>query len=112
MNSAQNVTATFTEIPPNEYGLTVSLDGSGSGTVSGSGINCFDGAVADCTHSYVEGTLVTLVATADAGSTFTGWSGGGCSGSGSCEVTMNSAQNVIASFSKQDFLIFLPMIIK
>ncbi|MEK7520185.1 MAG: hypothetical protein AAB581_03030, partial [Patescibacteria group bacterium] len=30
---------------------------------------------------------------------FTGWSGGGCSGTGGCSVTMNSNQTVTASFS-------------
>jgi hypothetical protein len=42
---------------------------------------------------------VTLSATADAGSTFTGWSGGGCSGAGACTVTMDGAKSVTATFA-------------
>ena len=35
----------------------------------------------------------------DAGSTFTGWSGEGCSGTGDCVVTMDTAKNVTATFA-------------
>jgi hypothetical protein len=42
---------------------------------------------------------VTLTATPDARtSTFAGWSGGGCTGTGTCTVTMTAAQNVTATF--------------
>jgi len=77
--------------------LTVSKAGSGSGTVtsSPSGINCG----ATCSASFAAGTMVTLTAAADAGSTFTGWSGGGCSGTGTCTVTMSADQAVTATFT-------------
>ena len=42
------------------------------------------------------GRSVTLTATPGAGSTFTGWSGGGCTGTGACTVTMD--QDVTATF--------------
>lgn len=75
--------------------LTVSLAGSGSGTVAGSGISC----PGTCSHSYPKGESVTLTATPASGSTFSGWSGGGCSGTGTCSVTMNAKQAVTASFA-------------
>jgi hypothetical protein len=77
--------------------LTVNKSGTGTGGVTSSpaGIDCG----ATCTHSYSDGTMVTLTATADAGSTFTGWSGEGCSGTGQCQVTMDQARTVTAAFS-------------
>jgi len=33
------------------------------------------------------------------GSTFTGWSGGGCSGTGTCTVMIDAAKTVTATFS-------------
>jgi len=80
-----------------QYSLTVVKAGTGDGTVTGSpaGINCGS----DCTEAYKGGTKITLTAKADTDSTFTGWSGGGCSGTATCTVTMNSDTNVTATFS-------------
>jgi hypothetical protein len=44
------------------------------------------------------GVSVTLTASPDAGSTFTGWSGAGCSGTGTCLITMAQAASVTATF--------------
>lgn len=79
------------------YLLAIAKPGAGSGTVTSSpaGINCGT----DCSEIYAAGTVVTLTASASTGSTFSGWSGGGCSGSGTCTVTMNSAASVMAAFS-------------
>ncbi len=81
----------------NEYALTVSKAGNGSGTVASdpAGISC--GAV--CTEDFLSGTDVTLTATPDSGSTFAGWSGSGCSGTGACAVSMTEARNVTAEFN-------------
>jgi len=65
MTTDRSVAATFTEIPPPEYTLTVNVAGTGSGTVGGGG-------------TYVEGNLVTPTASADAGSTFDGWTPASC----------------------------------
>jgi hypothetical protein len=46
----------------------------------------------------VEGATVTLTASAASGSTFAGWSGG-CSGAGSCVVTLNADTTVTATFN-------------
>jgi hypothetical protein len=84
--------------PPNQYALTISKSGTGSGTVTSSpaGINCGN----DCSESYNKGTNVSLTATASSGSTFTNWSGA-CSGTGTCSVTMNSNKAVTATFTQQ-----------
>jgi FG-GAP repeat/Divergent InlB B-repeat domain len=79
-------------LPPT---LTVSLSGTGAGTVTGPGISC----PGTCSSSYPDGTSVTLTAIPSAGSTFAGWSGGGCSGTGGCQVPMSSNQNVTATFN-------------
>ena len=66
----------------------------GDGTVTGEGIDC---GLA-CKASYAVGTQVTLTATPATGSTFLSWSGGGCSGTGMCTVTMGKATTVKATF--------------
>ena len=77
--------------------LTVAKAGAGSGTVvsTPSGINCGS----DCVESYAAGRIVTLTATPAAGSFFTGWSGGGCTGTGSCVIAGNAPATVTATFS-------------
>lgn len=94
MFSATTVTAMFNVA---QYTLSVARGGSGSGTVTSSpgGINCG----ADCSEVYAGGTVVTLTATASFGSSFVGWSGAGCSGTGPCTVTMNASMTVGATFS-------------
>ncbi len=79
------------EFAPIERTLTVNTAGTGSGTVT-----CDGG---ECEASYPHGTEVTLAASADSGSTFAGWSGGGCSGTGSCEVTLTADTTVTATFN-------------
>lgn len=81
--------------PPKQ--LTVTKDGTGSGTVSSSpaGIDCG----ATCAFEFNDGTSVTLTASAAEGSTFAGW-GGACSGTEStCTVTMSEARSVSATFN-------------
>ena len=77
--------------------LTVAKSGAGNGRVTSdpAGIDC---GVA-CSATFANGTEVTLSATADAGSSFEGWSGEGCSGQDVCTVPMTRARNVTASFS-------------
>jgi len=73
--------------------LIVSETGNGRVTSSPGGIDC----PGRCGASFAPGTQVTLTASAS-GSTFFGW-GGACSGTGSCLVTMNASQKVIATLS-------------
>jgi len=77
--------------------LTVTRSGTGTGLVTSvpAGINCG----VDCDENYVGNTMVTLTAAASGLSVFTGWSGGGCSGTGTCTLTMSAAQSVTANFT-------------
>jgi hypothetical protein len=97
LNADTTVTATFDTLPPPQHTLTVSKAGSGSGSVTSSpaGINCGS----TCAHAFTAGTQVTLTAAATSGSTFAGWSGGGCSGTGTCKVPLNSDTTVTATFN-------------
>jgi hypothetical protein len=76
--------------------LTVATPTGGTVTDAGQNINCG----ATCAHIYVDGTKVTLTATAGSGYQFTGWSGGGCSGVSTCTVTVSSDVTVTAVFTK------------
>ena len=91
------VTATFTASSSTSFMLGVNLAGTGAGSVTSSpgGISC----LGDCSEPYLSGSVVVLSATAAAGSVFTGWSGAGCSGTGTCAVTVNGVTTVTASFN-------------
>jgi List-Bact-rpt repeat protein len=82
---------------PPKHKLTVLKDGAGSGTVTSSpaGIDCGAG----CSAEFVNGAKVTLTATPAAGSTFAGWSGGGCSGTAPCRVSLGTDREVTAHFA-------------
>ena len=86
---------TYQTATSQNYVLSVSRQGTGSGTVTSTpaGINCGS----TCSSAYASGTQVTLVAQAASGSTFTGW-GGACAGTGNCVVSMSAARSVVANF--------------
>jgi len=94
LTSAAMVTATFTQQSQSQP-LTLTVGASGKGTVTSTpaGINCGK----TCSVTYPSGTAVTLTATPGAGFAFTGW-GGACTGTGSCAVSMTTAQSVTATF--------------
>ncbi|WP_242342219.1 InlB B-repeat-containing protein [Anaeromyxobacter terrae] len=107
MTSAKTVTATF---QPATYALTVSTTGLGHGTVSGPGIACSTGSASGCTAAIDNGATVTLDATPSSTcDTFSGWSGGGCTGTGACTVTMTSAKTVTASFGSTGATLCYPV---
>jgi len=87
-----------TPIAPTTHALTVTK--SGQGTVNSitpyNIINCGT----QCTASFVANTSVTLRATQDTGSTFTGWTGA-CLGTGDCVAYMDQPKTVTANFSLQ-----------
>jgi len=91
----RTITVTVSNTSTQQFALAVTKAGTGSGTVTGTGINCG----ADCTEVLASGKSVVLTAGAASGSTFAGWSGGGCTGTGTCTVSMSAATTVTASFN-------------
>jgi hypothetical protein len=95
MTQNRSLTASFA--PATFMRLTVVAAGTGSGTVSP--------VAAGTSAMYTNGAVVILTATADLGSTLTGWSvdGGACpelgSGGLSCTIEMTQALNVTVTFS-------------
>ena len=93
MTAAKSVTATFLSV----YNLTITKSVTSAGTVTSSDgtINCGS----TCSANYYPQTSVTLTASANSGYAFTGWLGGGCSGTGTCTVSMTAATSVTANFA-------------
>ena len=84
-----------------EYQLSVVKSGNGSGSItSDSGFIDCGPSCSSANSSYTPGASVTLTAVAAEGSVFDGWSGGGCSGTTVCKVTMTKSRSVTASFSR------------
>lgn len=74
--------------PPVTYSLRTSTSGTGGGTVTTSPAGT----------SFTSGTSVTLTATPNTGSSFSGWSGACTGTSPTCQITMNATQTVAATF--------------
>ena len=103
MEMAKSVTAEFAL---NTYALDVTLAGTGSGAVTSSptGIDCGS----DCSETYDHGTTVTLTATPATGVRFGGWSGA-CTGTAlTCDVSMDAAKSVTATFIQPGYFTVSP----
>jgi streptogramin lyase len=100
MDKAKTVEAKF---GPTQS-LTVGKAGTGTGSVksSPSGISC-DLNCSSNAAAFTEGASVVLTAVPTKSNTFTGWSGAGCSGTGTCTVTMSAAKSVTAEFAATKF---------
>ena len=85
------------------YALTIHKPGNGFGTIvsSPAGISCG----ITCQGIYDEGTVITLTATPETGSSFSGWSGGGCSGTQPCAVTLHEDTDISATFTLDTYTI-------
>ncbi len=95
VTAGHTIHANFTDMPNTV--LKVTRDGVGAGSVTSlpSGIDCGT----DCTNVYRNGSIVTLSANPNSYSTLAGWEGAGCSGTGTCVVTMDTDNSVTALFS-------------
>ena len=88
-DDTHSIGATFTALPR----LTITKSGSGTVTTKPAGLSCGK----DCKQFDV-GTAVILTAKPARKNTFGGWSGEGCSGTGTCQVTISVDTNVTATF--------------
>ncbi len=78
--------------------LTVQFTGTGGGTVSdaSAGLSCGS----NCQRDIVWNSPLNLTAVASQYSLFTGWSGGGCSGTANCVFTVTTPVTVTANFTQ------------
>jgi hypothetical protein len=99
---------TVTVVDPPKANVSVTLAGTGSGSVGATGVDPLTSAAVagtscgtNCT-SFPFGTRVTLTATPASGSTFASWSGAGCSGvtAPACIVTLVFVLSVTATFNQ------------
>jgi DNA-binding beta-propeller fold protein YncE len=83
--------------------LYFTIDGTGAGTVNNikPGSLPFTCSVdkSPCITTFPPGTMFSLAATATGESQFTGWGGGICDGTGTCDFTLTTPLYLIASFS-------------
>ena len=93
------VTATF---DLQTFTLSLNTDGNGSGSITANPDQA----------TYVYGTVVTVTAVADSGSTFVGWSGACTNTTGDCVITITEATLVTATFNKTGYSLYLPLVVK
>ncbi len=93
LDSSASVTALFKPV----VSLSVSTAGKGTVVSDPAGVGCgVKGG--SCSGKFAQGTFITLTATPDPGSNWTGW-GGACSGAAmTCSITVNADTSVQASF--------------
>ena len=97
LNQSQTVGAQF-DLLPQSHSVSVSLSGDGGGQVSSTpgGIMCQP----SCSGDFMEGTVLTLLASPNGDSRFQGW-GGDCAFAGnnpSCQLTVSSDRTLSAAF--------------
>jgi hypothetical protein len=91
------VAGTFTTTTAPQQTLTVNLSGDGTGSVVSTSPASVISCPSACDAEINPGVVVTLVAIPSGSSLFSAWSGA-CSGTGQCQVTMDGAKFVTATF--------------
>jgi uncharacterized repeat protein (TIGR02543 family) len=84
--------ATFTQVVPSQYQLTVSVNGNGRVTLDPPG------------GAYPVGTVVRLTAVPSSGSIFNGWSGDAAGAENPLSVNITGAMAITASFPRDERL--------
>ncbi len=100
VTEATTVIATFHLIPAPIYPLAIKKSGNGSGSFISTplGQSCGPTCPGHTAH-HPNGTSISFTTKPTIDSVFDGWDGGGCSGTGSCTVTVTEAITVTAMFS-------------
>ena len=93
VNGSVDVEALFVSTAP-QVALDVTVIGGGRVGSLPFGIDC----PGDCSAEFDQNTMVELFALADPGFVFTGW-GNACSGSGACNVVLDTPREVEAAFT-------------
>jgi hypothetical protein len=99
MSAARTVSAMF-QVQSDTVPVTVTLLGTGRGTVTGPGISCTTGSTAGCSARFpitTPRTTVTLVAS-DVVEMFGGWTGCTTVNDMTCVVEITGAKTVSAEF--------------
>jgi hypothetical protein len=99
MGSAKSVSAQFNLLPTKA--LTINQSGNGTVSSKPKGLKCA-AACSATAGAFPEGTVVTLSAKPGVGATFTGWTvgAGTCTGTTTpCQVTLSEAKSLTAAFS-------------
>jgi uncharacterized repeat protein (TIGR02543 family) len=96
----EDVTATANFALDN-FSMFVVPAGNGTGTVTSNpaGINCGS----DCDQTFTANETVVLTATPATGSSFGGWSGGVCTGTGTCTVSITGPKTATATFTLNQY---------
>lgn len=93
--SSKQIYGLFNYNLPPRWQLTLNITGEGVVYTDPTGNDCSS----QCEYSFNGGQYVTIIPSANTGSTFTGWSGA-CDGTGPCTVSMDTSKTVTANFSK------------
>lgn len=83
----------LSQLDAGQLAASVAITGPGTVTSDKPGIDC--GSL--CSNTWDKGAAFTLTANPAAGKRFAGW-GGACSGTVSCNVTMDAAKSITATF--------------
>lgn len=75
--------------------IVATIAGAGTVAISPLNLSCNQ----SCSSLLDQGTAITLTATPNASTVFTGWSGAGCSGTGVCNITVDLTASVTATFA-------------
>ena len=100
-NSVYNTStsaALIQTVNPITFLLSVTRAGGGNGQISSSPAG-IDTAIGANSANFNAGQSVTLTASPQIGSSFAGWTGGGCGVSSNCVITMNAITSVTATFN-------------
>lgn len=94
MNAPRSALARFAPLPPDGFEVGVVVQGAGHIVSDPAGIDCGE----DCSERFANGSLVRLIATADAGHRFAGWTGDCAGADPECSLTIDRARNASARF--------------